>query len=71
MLVKKKFVFGDMSEVLRGFEGKWVALSTKDGQIVVSGSGKSLGEAIQRAREKGVHDPVLIRVPSESISYVI
>jgi hypothetical protein len=71
MFVKKKFVFGDMSKVLRGFEGKWVALSVQDEQMVISGSGESPGEAIQRARERGVDDPILVRVPSEPISYVI
>jgi hypothetical protein len=53
MSTKKKFFFGDMSKVLKGFEGKWVALSIKDGQVVISGSGESLGDAIQGHEKKG------------------
>jgi len=71
MFVKKKFVFGDMSKVLKGFEGKWVALSIKDGQVVISGSGVTISEAIEKARQKGVNDPILIRAPQESCAYII
>lgn len=68
--MKKRFVLGDMSEVLKGFEGKWVALSMKDGQIVISGSGITISEAIEKARENGVDDPTLIRAP-EACSYIV
>lgn len=71
MLVKKKFVIGDMSEVLRGLGGKWVALSLKDGQVVISGSGDTIREAVEKARKKGVDDPTLVRAPEESCAYII
>jgi hypothetical protein len=71
MFMKKTFVLGDMSEVLRGFEGKWVALSIKDGQVVISGSGVTITEAVEKARESGVDDPTLIRAPEESCAYII
>jgi len=68
--MKNTFVFGDMSKVLRGFEGKWVALSMKDNQIVISGSGITINEAIEKARKNGVDDPTLIRAP-EACSYIL
>jgi hypothetical protein len=71
MFVKKKFFVGDMSEVLRGYEGKWAALSIKDDQIAISGSGVTISEAIEKARQKGVNDPILIRAPQESCAYII
>lgn len=71
MNMRKKFVFGDMSKVLKGFEDKWVALYIKDDQVVIAGSGDTIPEAIEKAREKGIDDPILMRVPQESLSYVI
>ena len=71
MFMKKTFVLGDMSKVLRGFEGKWVALSIKNGQIVISGSGVTISEAVEKARKSGVDDPTLVRAPEESCAYII
>jgi len=71
MFMKKTFVLGDMSKVLRGFEGKWVALSIKDGQVVISGSGVTITEAVEKARKRGVDDPTLVRAPEESCAYII
>jgi malonyl CoA-acyl carrier protein transacylase len=69
--MKKKFILGDMSKVLIGLEGKWVALSMKNKQIVVSGTGDTISEAIEKARQKGVDDPTLMRVPEEFCSYIL
>jgi hypothetical protein len=71
MFVKKKLLFRDMSKVLEGYEGKWVALSIKEGQFVISGSGVTIGEAIEKARQKGVNDPILVRAPQESCVYIV
>lgn len=71
MFVKKKKSYIDMSKILEGYEGKWVALSFKEGQITVSGSGNSIEEAIDKASQKGEHDPILLKVPSEAMSYIV
>lgn len=71
MSMKNTFVLGDMSKALKGFEGKWVALSMKDGQIVISGSGVSIKEAVEKAHEHKVDDPVLMKAPEESCAYII
>lgn len=71
MSMKSTFILGDMSKVLKGFEGKWVALSMKDGQIVISGSGVSIKEAVEKAHEHKVDDPILMKAPEESCAYII
>ena len=71
MRVAKKKPYIDMTKVLAGFEGKWVALSFKEGQIVVSGSGDSIGEAIAKASEKGENDPIVMKVPSQLMAYIV
>lgn len=67
----KEFAFGDMSKILEGYEGKWVALYIPEKQIVISGSGNTISEAIEKSRQKGINKPVLIRVPEECYSQVI
>lgn len=69
MIKKKSYI--DMSKILEGFEGKWVALSLKDGQIVISGSGNSVEEAITKALHKGEEDPIVMKVPSEAMTYIV
>jgi len=61
----------DMTEIFRGFEGKWVAFYIKEGQIVVSGSGNTIKETMEKAREKGIGDVTLVKVPQESVGYVL
>ncbi len=71
MRVAKKKPYIDMSKILKGLEGKWVALSLKQGQFTISGSGNSAEEAVNRASQKGEDDPILIRVPTKAMSYII
>ena len=67
----KKRSYTDMSKILEGLEGKWAALSVKDGQFTISGTGNSIEEAIAAALRKGEDDPILIRVPSKAMSYIV
>ncbi len=71
MFVPKKKSYIDMSKILEGFEGKWVALSLKEGRLVISGSGNSAREAIDRASQKGEDDPILIKVASKAMNYIL
>jgi hypothetical protein len=41
--------------------GEWIALSKGDNRIV--GTGKTIEEAIQKARQSGNEDPVVMKVP--------
>lgn len=67
---KKKFVLGDMTKILEGYEGKWVTLYSSKKQIIISGSGNTISEAIEESLQKGISDTVLIRVPEKDVSYI-
>lgn len=72
MFVKsKKFTLRDLSEIFKGYEGKWVALSLQKDEFIVSGSGDSIAKALEKAKQNGVDDPILVRVPLEPVSYVV
>jgi len=58
----------DWTNIYQDYKGLWVAL--KDDEITVVGSGKTLREALESARKKGFHDPIMHRVPTEVIPYV-
>ena len=49
----------DMTEVLRSYEDKWVAL-TEDNKVV--GSGDSIKEAAEEAKKKGYDNPIFEKV---------
>jgi len=68
---KKKFVLGDVTKILEGYEGKWVALYNSKKQTIISGSGNTISEAIEKSQQKGINDSVLIRVPEKNVSYVL
>jgi hypothetical protein len=52
----------DLTEALRGAPaGEWIALSKGDNRIV--GTGKTIEEALQKARHNGNEDPVVMKVP--------
>lgn len=71
MFVKKKENIFDLSKILEGYEGKWVALSIQKDKVVVSGSGNTIDEAIEKAKQRGVDDPIITRVPSEPFCNVV
>ena len=50
------------------YKGLWVAL--EDNQQNVIFAGKTVREAIKGAKEKGFDDPIVMRFPTEIISYV-
>ena len=62
----------DLSKILKGYEGKWVALSPdEDGQLIVKGSGNSITEAIKEASKNGEDDPIIMPVPLKAMNYVL
>ena len=71
MFVKHQKAIFDLSKTLEGYEGKWVALSLKGEQFVISASGNSLNEVIDKAKNKEIDDPIVLKVPSELTSYVL
>jgi len=57
----------DLSEKLRPYEGKWVALSLDHTKVL--GTGQSLKEAKEKAKKKN-KEYVFIKLPSFDVSYV-
>jgi hypothetical protein len=55
----------DLTKVLKDAPaGEWIALSRMDNRIV--GSGKTVEEAIQKAKQSGHDEPVVMKVPPVS-----
>ncbi len=59
----------DLTELLKPYKGQWVALSQDERRIL--GHGKSLDEALAAARKVEEGRPVLIKVPDESVGFVL
>ncbi len=58
----------DWTEIYNNHKGRRVALED-DAQTVV-GSGQSAREALDRARANGCEQPILTRMPEETIPFV-
>jgi len=59
----------DMVKLEKRHSGQWVALSEDRKHVVASGS--SLLEALAAARKKGTRNPILSKVPRESLEYLL
>ena len=59
----------DMIKLEKRYPGQWVALSGDRRRVVASGA--SLPEAIANARKKGTKNPILSKVPRESLEYLL
>ena len=59
----------DLSELLRPYQGKWVALSQDETQVL--GSGATIDEALDEARRKGERQPIVIRVSDSIAAYLL
>ena len=57
----------DWSKIYKKYKGKWVALL--DDEKTVVGSGKTLKEALLKAREKGHDSPIMSRMPENLDAY--
>ena len=59
----------DMVAIERQYAGQWVAL-TEDRRKGVA-DGATLEEARAKALRKGVKDPILTKIPRESLEYLL
>ncbi len=57
-----------LSEILRSFEGKWVALNKTRTEVLASGN--SPEKVADKAREKSRERPVITFVPAFDVDYV-
>lgn len=58
----------DYTAIFTKYPGKWVALK-EDEETVISHAEKAK-LALKRAQDKGNSQPILLKVPAESLSYV-
>ena len=59
----------DMTSISRKYPGYFVALSYDRKKVF--GKGHTPEEALSEAREKGVKDPILTKIPQENRSYLL
>lgn len=57
-----------LSEILRPFESKWVALDPTRTKVIASGG--SPDKVANEAKNKGENQPVILFVPSFDMEYV-
>ena len=62
----------DYTQIHKNFQNKWVALKPEplDSTEVV-GSGDTLKEALEKAKEKGFNQPIIYKVPNFQYTYVL
>ena len=59
----------DMTPIIKKYPGYFVALSCDRKKVL--GKGHTAEEALQEAKEKGVKEPLLTRIPEENRSYLL
>jgi len=59
----------DLSEVLKKYSNKWLALDESTKKVV--SSGQSPKEVLDDARKKGVEHPVLTKAPKDYGTYIL
>lgn len=57
------------TKIYNKYKGLWVAL--KQDEETVVGSGKTLKEAMEQAKEKGYERPIMTRVPEKPLTFVV
>jgi len=57
-----------LSEILRPFEGKWVALNRRRTEVLASGSDPQ--KVLELAKQKSAERPILKLVPSFDMDFV-
>ena len=57
-----------LSEILRPFEGKWVALNRKNTEVLASGEDPQ--KVVDLAKQKSMERPILMLVPSLDMDFV-
>jgi len=58
----------DWTKIYKKYKGLWVALA--DDEMTVLGSGKTLKEALSKAKKNGHTNPILTRMPESLVTYV-
>jgi hypothetical protein len=58
----------DFTKIFKKYKGKWVALTENEKKVV--SFGRSAKETLKKAKEKGLENPVLFKVPVSLLPYI-
>ena len=67
--VAKEMAIIDMRKIEKKYVGLWVALN--ESRTRVAGCGKTIEAALSEAKKKGIKDPILTKIPSENLGYLL
>lgn len=67
-MVEKEKKIIDLSELLKGYKGKWVVISEDKSKVLCSAD--SMEEVLKKAEQYRNH-PVLLRVPDEHTAHLL
>lgn len=67
-MIYHEFMAKDWTKLYKKYKGLWVALA--EDEITVLGSGKTVKEAVTKAKKKSDKTPLLTRVPMNLSTYV-
>ena len=59
----------ELAKLLRGYENKWVALSSDEKKVVAAAN--TMKKVISNAEKNGENQPVLLKVPSAAAGYIL
>ncbi|OGW77033.1 MAG: hypothetical protein A3I73_01435 [Omnitrophica bacterium RIFCSPLOWO2_02_FULL_45_16] len=59
----------DMRKIEKKYVGLWVALN--ESRTRVAGCGRTIEIALSEAKKKGIKDPILTKIPSENLGYLL
>ena len=58
----------DLSELLRKYRDRWIALSSDEKRVVASGS--SMKKVVKKAQKQGEKEAIITRAPAEFKAYI-
>lgn len=59
----------DLSKILRDYSNVWLALNPSSMKVVATG--KEPKTALEKARKKGIDDPILTKAPRDYGTYIL
>lgn len=59
----------DLSQLLRKYRDRWIALSSDEERVVASGT--SMKKVMEEAQKQGEKDAIITRVPAEFKAYIL
>jgi hypothetical protein len=58
----------DKTEIFKKYQNKWITIADND-EVISAGS--TLDEALDKARRKGIRDPIVTKIPDLKYDYLL